>query len=270
MLQGWSEDAGPSTITNTSGLCSQKRHQCHSALRRASQKTGWHHAGGDWVPSLLRGHAAGWMGWGGSGAGVCRRASLQDELRGVPRQTWHHHRCSRKPGPSGETKCVLAALWSPRVRDTSSLGCFLVTGQLCAVPPLTRSSRCSWLPGSLYSLSAAGDASYSAAARFQGKREMSHPSTHALGRAWGRSPADAHVHSCWGELSAEPAHAIPASHCCAGAVSRGWEPALHNSKPAAPPLLMCLPSRTRQGLAVTIILLCVNIMTAKSRRTAST
>lgn len=263
------------TTTSTSGLCSRKRHRCRSALKRAGQKTGWHRAGGGWVPSLLRGHAAGWLGRGGSGAGLCRRASLQDELRGVPEQTWHRHRCSRKPGPSGETKCILAALWSPRVRDTSSLGCFLVTGQLCAVPLLTRSSRCSWLPGSLYSLSAAGDASYSAAARFQGKREMSHPSTHALGRARGRSPADAHVRCCRGEPSAEPAHAIPASHRCAGAVSRGWEqpglpPALHNSELAAPPLLACLPSRARQGLAVTIILLCVNIMTAKSRRTAST
>lgn len=39
---------------------------------------------------------------------------------------------------------------------------------------------------------------------------------------------------------------------------------------ATPRLLACLPSRARQSLAITIILLCVNIMTTKSRRTAST
>lgn len=188
--------------------------------------------------------------------GARRGASLQDGLRVAPEQTWHRRRLSRKPGPLGETKQGRPLCGHRGVRDTSSLGCFLVTGQLRAVPPLTRSPRCSWPRALLCSLSA-GDASYSAAASLQAEREMSHSSAHAMGKAPGRSPADAHVRSCRGEPAAEPARSVPGGEHSLGAAR-------------ALLLLVCLPAGARRRLAVTILLLCVNIMTAKSRRTAST
>lgn len=96
------------------------------------------------------------------------------------------------------------------VHDTSSLGCFLVTGQLPAVPPLPVLQLAL---GSFCSLFAAGDGSYSAAARFQGRGEMSHSSAHVLGKPLGRSPADAHVRFSTGRASCRACiPPPPASH----------------------------------------------------------
>lgn len=172
--------------------------------------------------------------------GARQHAFLQDGLRVAPEQTWHCRCLSRKPGPLGETKHGRPLCGHRGVRDTSTLGCFLVTGQLRAVPPLTRSPRCSWPSFALLcSLSAVGDVSYSAAASFQAEREMSHSSTHAMGK--GRSPADAHVRSCRGEPAAEPTRTVPGREHNQGAAR-----AAARSRTAASLLLpfflcVCLP-----------------------------
>lgn len=90
--------------------------------------------------SLLRGHVAGWRGQGGGDAGG---PSLQDGFREAPKQTW---RGCRKPALGARQSAAQPLCGHRGVCDTSSLGCFLVTGQLPTVPLLTRSQRCSWPP----------------------------------------------------------------------------------------------------------------------------